>query len=213
VGAAPAGVPLDSKEALVSVGQLTLGRTGLFFFITGGALLALITTLNALFIVGTKSLLMIVQDKLLPAWLGRLHPRFGTPHVLLSIIWIFSVAGIASGFSLETLASYATLGVLIIFIPIQIASIRLPKLYPGRYRRSKFKLKGIWLWFCPLVGILMVLFFSIIILYDLKSPLKVGSFLAFIISGGAYYSLRKRYLRSTGVNLENLLKNESTRDN
>ena len=212
MGAVPAQTLLDSKEPLISVGRLTIGKPGLLFFVIGGAILALITTLNALFIVGTKSLLMIVQDRLLPEWLGRLNPRFGTPHILLTIIWILSVAGIVSGFSLETLASYATLGVLIIFIPIQIASIRLPKLYPDRYRRSEFKLKGFWLWFCPMVGTLMVVFFSIIILYDLKSPLKVGSFLVFLISGGVYYALRKRYLRSTGYKLENLNKNESTWD-
>jgi APA family basic amino acid/polyamine antiporter len=212
VGAVPAHVLLGSKEPLVSVAGLTVGKTGLFFFVTGGAILALITTLNALFIVGTKSLLVIVQDRLLPQWFGRLNTRFGSPHVLLTVIWIFSVTGIVSGFSLETLASYATLGVLIIFIPIQIASIRLPKLYPDRYHRSKFKLKGFWLWFCPSVGILMVVFFSIVILYDLKSPLKVGSFLLFIFSGGVYYSLRKRYLRSTSHKLKNLNRNESTWD-
>jgi len=58
----------------------------------------------------------------------------------------------------------------------------------------------------------MVVFFSIIILYDLKSPLKVGSFLVFIVSGALYYLLRKRYLRSTGLQLENLNKHESTWD-
>ena len=212
VGAVPAQVLLDSKEPLISVGRQTLGKAGLLFFVTGGAILALLTTLNALFIVGTKSLLMIVEDRLLPEWFGRLNPRFGTPHILLTFIWVFSVAGIASGFSLETLASYAALGVLIILIPIQIASMRLPNLYPDRYQRSGFKLKGFWLWFCPLVGILMVVFFSIIILYDLKSPLKVGSFLVFIISGTVYYFLRKRYIRSTGLEPENLNKHESTRD-
>ena len=45
-------------------------------------------TLNGLFMVGTKSLLMIVQDKLLPEWLGYLNRRFGTPHVFLTIIWV-----------------------------------------------------------------------------------------------------------------------------
>jgi APA family basic amino acid/polyamine antiporter len=131
---------------------------------------------------------------------------------LLTIIWLFSITGIVSGWSLETLASYAALGALMILIPIQIASIRLPKLYPDRYRRSEFKLKGFGLWFCPVVGILMVVFFSFLILYDLKSPLKVGGFLVVIIFGGAYYLLRKRYLRSTGLKLEDLSKNETKWD-
>ena len=89
------------------------------------------------------------------------------------IIWIFSIAGIGSGLSLKTLASYAALGALMILIPIQIAAIRLPKLHPERYQRAAFKLTGFWLWFCPSVGILMVVFFSILIIYDLKSPLKI----------------------------------------
>ena len=212
VGAAPARILLDSKEPLISVGRLTLGKSGLFFFITGGAILALVTTLNALFIVGTKSVLMIVEDRLLPGWLGRVNPRHGTPQILLTIIWLFSITGIVSGLSLETLASYAALGALMLLIPVQIASIRLPKLHPEQYRTSEFKLKGFWFWFCPAVGILMVVFFSFLILYDLQSPLKVGGFLVVIIFGGAYYLLRKRWLRSSGLKLEDLSKNETTWD-
>jgi APA family basic amino acid/polyamine antiporter len=212
VGAAPAQVLQDSKEPLISVGRLTLGKTGLLFFVTGGAIMALVTTLNALFLVGTKSLLMIVQDRLLPGWLGRVSPRFGTPQILLTIIWLFSITGIVSGLSLETLASYAALGALMILVPIQIASIRLPALHPDRYHRSEFKLKGFWLWFCPVVGILMVVFFSLLILYDLGSPIKVGGFLAVIVFGGTYYRLRIRYLRSTGVKLEELRENATKWD-
>ncbi len=174
--------------------------------------MALLTTLNALFIVGTKSLLVIVQDGILPAGLGRLNRRFGTPHIFLTIIWLFSLTGIVSGLSLETLASYASLGVLIIFIPIQIAAIRLPNLYPERYQEAGFKLKGFWLWFCPLVGILMVIFFSIIILYDLNSPVKVGSFLGFILSGLVYYLIRRKYLQSKGIHLANRRIKEATWD-
>jgi APA family basic amino acid/polyamine antiporter len=212
VGAVPAEMLLNAKEPLITVSRQTTGKAGLFFFVSGGAILALLTTLNALFIVGTKSLLIIAKDSLLPEGMGRLNQRFGTPHVFLTIIWIFSLAGIVSGFSLETLASYASLGVLIIFIPIQIAAFRLPRLYPDHYHSAGFKLKGFWLWFCPMVGILMVVFFSIIILYDLNSPLKVGSFLGFIITGLVYYLFRKKYLRSKGIHLENLKKNETNWD-
>jgi APA family basic amino acid/polyamine antiporter len=136
--------------------------------------------------------------------MAGLNRRFGTPHVLLTIIWIFSVAGILSGFSLETLASYSALGGLIIFLPLQISAVRLPVLYPEQYRTSDFKLKGFWLWFCPVVGILMVVFFSIIILYDLKSPLKVGGFFLFVFTGSVYYFTRKKYLLSKGIRLEDL---------
>ncbi|TFH40715.1 MAG: amino acid permease, partial [Chrysiogenales bacterium] len=43
------------REPLVEIGRITLGRNGLYFFVIGGAVLALTTTLNALFMLGTKS--------------------------------------------------------------------------------------------------------------------------------------------------------------
>ncbi len=206
VGAIPAGELEGSAEPLIRVSQLTVGNAGVMYFISCGAILALTTTLNALFIVGTKSLLLIVQDNLLPNALGKVHSRFATPHILLTIILILSVLGILSGFSLETLAAYAALGGLIIFLPIQIASTRLPKLFPEQYQKSNFKLKGLLLWFCPIVGILMVVFFGIIILYELKSFLKIGSFAAFIFSGIVYYTFRIRLLKKRGVLINNQIK-------
>jgi APA family basic amino acid/polyamine antiporter len=78
VGAAAPQILLESEEPLIKVCQFTTGKVGLLFFITGGAILALTTTLNALFIVGTKSLLMIVNDKLLPHWMGKINKKSHT---------------------------------------------------------------------------------------------------------------------------------------
>ena len=181
---------------------------GFVFFTLGGAVLALTTTLNALFIIGTKSLLMIAQDKLVPEKLGRLNQRFGTPHIFLTLAWLLSVLGIVSGFSLETLASYAALGGMTIFLPLMIAAVRLPKLYPAQYQQSDFKLRGFWLWFCTLVGMILMSFFSIIILIDLKSIWKIGWFMAFIASGIIYYQWRKRYLSMNGILIEDIIKDD-----
>lgn len=206
VGVMPVDKLIELPEPLISVSRSICSPGGAIFFIIGGAVLALITTLNALFMVGTKSLLMIIQDGLFPESLGRLNKRFGTPHVLLTCIWILSIAGIVSGLSLETLASYAALGGLIIFLPIQLASLRLPSLYPDQYKNARFKLKGFWFWFCPIVGMLMVLFFSIVLIVDLKSPVKIGCFVLFIISGVVYYILRKSALKTKGQDLGLLVK-------
>ncbi len=201
VGAVPSEMLAASEEPLMRVSHLTMSPSGVLFFVFGGAILALTTTLNALFIVGTKSLLTIIADQLLPIQFGRIHPTFKTPHILLTAIWLLSLLGIISGFSLETLASFAALGGLIIFLPIQVAALKLPRLYPDRYRRAGFKLKGLWFWVCPLSGILMVFFFGVIILHELKTIVKIGCFLVFIFSGGLYYHLRKTYLHRQGIDL------------
>jgi APA family basic amino acid/polyamine antiporter len=205
VGAVPPDFLQDTEEPLLQVCRRVTGPAGIVFFTLGGAILALTTTLNALFIIGTKSLLMMANDRLLPAKLGSLHRRFGTPHVLLTIVWGLSILGILSGFALETLASYAALGGMIIFLPVLAASVRLPTLYPDHYEKSGFKLKGFWLWFCPLVGMLLMVFFGIIILFDLKSAWKIGWFTAFIASGIIYYQWRKRYLAGKGIRIDELV--------
>ncbi len=184
----------------------TCSKGGFIFFVFGGAIPALTTTLNALFIYGTKPLLMIIEDNILPKKLGQIHPRFGTPYILLLVIWALSVLGIMSGFSLQTLASYAALGGLIVFFPTMLASIRLPSLFPDQYNEAEFKLKGFWLWFCPIVGVLMVFFFGAIILVDLKTPIKIAWFFLFMVSGIVYYQMRKWYLKKLGFDLVKSIK-------
>jgi len=205
VGALPGSVLNNAAEPLLRVARETTSNSGFVFFTLGGAVLALITTLNALFIIGTKSLLMIARDKLVPVKLGQLNQRFGTPHVFLTLAWLLAVLGIVSGFSLNTLASYAALGGMIIFLPVMVASIRLPTLYPEHYENAGFRLKGFWLWFCPIVGTLLMVFFSLIILTDLKSAWKIGWFMAFVASGIIYYHWRKRYLARKGIHIAALI--------
>jgi len=197
----PAGEVKQIDEPLIATSRVILSKNGTVFFIIGGAILALTTTLNAMFLVGTRSILIIIEDELLPKRFGLIHSKFGTPWILLMFIWIFSVAGILSGLSLQTLASYAALGGLIIFFPTMLAALRFPSLYPEHYRNADFKLKGFWLWACPIVGILMVLFFGLIIMIDLKTPVNISCFLFFIASGVLFYQWRKRNLKKSGIDL------------
>ncbi len=206
VGSGPLETLKNATDPLIAVCKTTCGRTGFLFFIFGGAIVALTTTLNALFIYGTKSLLIIVEDGILPKQLGKIHPRWHSPHILLLMIWVLSIFGIISGFSLQTLGSYAALGGLIVFLPTMLAAIRFPKLFPELYQKSRFKLKGFWLWFCPLAGILMVLFFGLVLVIDLKSPVKIGWFFAFVFSGILYYQIRKKQLLKQGIDLEQIVK-------
>lgn len=194
---------------LVMVAKKVMSRAGVVYFIACGAVLALLTTLNALFIVGTKSLMMICGDEILPKGIGGLNQRFGTPHWLLTGVWVLSVAGIVADIPVNTLANYAALGAIIIFFPILIAALRLKNLYPEAYAESPFKLRGIWYYVCPIVGFGMMAFLALVLLVDLRSPLKIGSFAAFVVSGIVYYRLRRRNLAARGVDLHDVICRES----
>jgi APA family basic amino acid/polyamine antiporter len=189
-------------EPLVVVGKANLSGGLYLFFILGGAVLALLTTLNSLLIIGTRSLLMMVQDNMLPYWMGKMTRKHQVPWVLLTIIYLLSIIGVLSGFSLTTFASYASLGGLVIFLPILLAAWRFPKKYPKEYRLSGFKLTPFWLRFSVIVGLLMVFFFGIIIVYDLKAWFKILFFLLFIASGYVTFLIRIRRLKRLGRPLD-----------
>ena len=184
-----------AEEPLLMAAARNLSGGWFNLFVLGGAVLALLTTLNSLFIIGTRSLLMIVKDRLLPGFMAYRSKRSEVPVVLLTIIYILSVMGLLSGFSLETFASYASLGGLVIFLPILLAAWRFPRLHPDLYENAPFRLPPFWLRFSVGTGILMVLFFGVILLYDLGSVLKTGLFILFILTGIAFYLARRRWLR------------------
>lgn len=209
VGGAPLAALEGAPEPLILVAEKVMSGPGMVFFIACGAVLALVTTLNALFIVGTKSLMMICGDEIFPKGLGALHGRFGTPHWLLTLVWVLSMAGIMAGISLETLANYAALGAIMIFFPILIAALRLRKLRPEAYASSLFKLKGVWFYLCPIVGFVMMAFFALVLVTELRTPLKIGAFAGFAISGLVYYWLRRRWLAARGVDIRSLISLEA----
>ncbi len=206
VGSVPGEALKGSQEPLLVAGKTFLSSGLYLFFILGGAVLALLTTLNALMIIGTRSLLMIVQDQMLPAWLGKLTSKKQVPWVLLTLIYLLSILGVISGFSLNTFASYASLGGLVIFLPILLAAWKFPKHYPEKFRNSPYRISLFWLKVSVTVGLLMVFFFGLIILYDLKDVFKILLFLAFIASGYLVYLMRKARLKKLGTPLDSLIK-------
>lgn len=199
LNAAPWQTTILAEEPVIDTARASLGSLGFVVFMMGGAVLALLTTLNAIFILGTKSLLVIIDDGLLPRVLGTINRRFGTAHWLLLAVWAIAMVGLASGFPLETFADYAALGSIIIFIPVLCAALVLPRRYPAQYAAASFKLTGFWFWFCPVVGIATSLFFALVILADLHSAWKTAFFWLFVFSGWGYYALRVRALARHGV--------------
>ena len=183
---------------------------GLTFFILCGGALAIVTTLNAGFMWGTKSLLVMAADGIFPASLGRINERFKTPHRFLAFIYIVSASSLLLfGESyLEAFAALGSIGGIIVFMPVLGAALRLPQRAPKAYRAAHFKLKGPWLKIAVLIGAVLALLVMAILLIDLFS-MPVGSFLcylflAWLALGMVYFELRRRALLRRGVDLKAL---------
>ena len=192
-----------ADEALTGIAATFLSRPLFLFFLFGGGFLAVVTTLNATYLWGTKSLLLIAEDGLLPRGLAAVNRRFGTPHWLLTAIAVLScVSLLIAGDSVETFAIFASLGGIIIFIPVMIAALRLRRHFPEVYQRSTVRLRGAMFWIAPIGGLVLCLLVIAILFVDLLSRdralLYLGVFVGWLVAGAAWAWLRRRHLAARG---------------
>jgi APA family basic amino acid/polyamine antiporter len=185
--------------SLSSIAGRVLQGWPFIFFSLGGGFLAVLTTLNASFLWGTKSLMVIAADGLFPRSLAAVNRRFGTPHWLLTLVFaVSSLSLIAAGERIETFAVIASFGAVLIFFPVMGAALRLRSLRPDIYGRSRIRLKGFLYIAAPVAGILLGLLIGAILLVDLASQKSGGFFIALLVvwiaAGALYARLRVKQL-------------------
>ncbi len=199
IGLVAAGIaPWSGREtSLTDVAALFMARGPFLFFLIGGGFLAVVTTLNATYLWGTKSLIVIAEDGLLPRPVAAVSRRFGTPHWLLTFIFAASaISLVAAGDRIETFAIFASLGGIVIFVPVMGAALRLPRHHPEVVARSALPLRGIMAVAAPVAGLVLCLLTVGILLVDLGSRprgwLFLGIFLAWTAAGVIYAAIRLR---------------------
>jgi len=187
-----------ANKPLTDVARTILPQPLFIFFMIGGAMFALATTLNATLSWVTKGILISCEDGWLPKSLGKVNKKFGTPHWLLTVFYVIGLIPILTGLSLETISALGT-GVILVsnVIPI-IAASQLPKKYPELYKKAPFKL--------PKAALNIVVVLAAILLavqgYLLLSSLSYK----FMIGAGAYMVAAALYVIIVGNRL-NIKKN------
>jgi APA family basic amino acid/polyamine antiporter len=168
-----------------------------------------LTESAAAFLSGATLNLIIARDNLLPPILTRVNERFGTPHNMLTMIWLFSVAAVLGGLDIKALALYSTIGGLVIYIPVLISSLLLKKRMPERYAQSPLRVPEGVLFICVVLGILLFLAALAALIGELW---KTSNFLTYFLVvwtalGIAYYIILKAQLAKRGILLSDIKKN------
>jgi APA family basic amino acid/polyamine antiporter len=137
-------LPVDqvAYKPLAGVAEAVLPRPVYYFFMVGGAMFALITTLNAQLGWATKPVLQACVDGWFSRKLAYLHPKFKTPVILLTIFYFFGVVPILIDFNVGVIGSLATIVSQISFVIVGVALFRLPKVVPAEWNKSRFRVSG-----------------------------------------------------------------------
>lgn len=145
------------------------------YFIVGGALFAIATTLNSVFGWVTKPLLAASRDGYLPKVLSKVHPKFGTPYVLLTIFYLIGVIPVLCGVSLQVVSSYGSgISIFMTIVPIT-ASMFLHKRYPEACKKAFFILKPTTMNIIGIIALILALIQTYLLFQTLPVPAIIGA--------------------------------------
>jgi amino acid transporter len=141
IGVVTVGViPWQEVKSLAGVAEKFFSPALLLFFVTGGALFAIVTTINGMFMMYSRAYSAAAKDGLLPAILAKKN-RFNAPY---GAIWFLSIVAIVAllipNLNLRDLIKITAVPGLVLGPIAYLAIFLLPKKYPNCYRNAFLKI-------------------------------------------------------------------------
>ena len=141
---------LKEQETLMKVAENFMPVWAVIFFIIGGALVACATTINGIFTIISRGMLVISEEGLFPAFMGKVNRRFGTPHWALTLIWVVCslslyvlTSPVAAGLGKDPVLLFGAMtnfGLIISITFVCIAGAIVPFKIDKVYEKSRFKI-------------------------------------------------------------------------
>jgi len=170
---------------------------GAFFAV--GALFAVATTINAVYMIAPKYLLVLAEDDIFPEHFGRVNDRFGTAHWGLAFVFLVSIPFLLSPLSADQHSSLMAFGSLVLVVPVMVSAISLVRNRPAIYEDAPYRVSPrLLVWTAGAGVVVNVALFAVLVTED---PLMFGVWLALVLPGGLYYLLRDRYVAAEGDSL------------
>ena len=115
-------------------------------------MVAMVPTHNAQLLWGAKVLDAATDDGWLPAAFGRVNARFGTPHRILTALFVLGIVPAIAGLDISIIGTAASALVQVMLIVILIVSLRMRYVMPDALARAPFSIP-VWLhWALTVVG-------------------------------------------------------------
>jgi APA family basic amino acid/polyamine antiporter len=105
------------------------------------ATLAIAKSLNATLLIFSRYLFAMGRDGVLPAPLGRIHPKWGTPHVAVTVAFGCCLLGLLLPSNLVFLFLAANIPTLLKYMGTCLSALRVLRNHPEVYARAGFRPK------------------------------------------------------------------------
>lgn len=187
-------------DNLATVAGQFLGQGLLVFFITGGALLAVVTSINSAMLMFSRINFSAARDGLFPYAVCKTN-KHNAPIVSLWVIAIMAVFFIVSGFDLDDVVKITSIPGLLLSPVLFLGVFMIKKRYPNCYKNSYLKSPH-WL-NCILAVVAMVVCFMLgyYVLFEMEPHNWIAMIVYYALAIG-FTAWRVNYIKKKeGVNL------------
>jgi APA family basic amino acid/polyamine antiporter len=181
-------IPLTEMRGATNVAQLAAQRlfTGpVAVLVSWTIVLAIGSCINATLMTGARICYAMAADGLMPELLGRVHPRYGTPHVAVLAQGLIALALVLAG-TFERLLAYVVFAMLLSSIAAGLAHIVLRHRRPDAPRPYRTALYPA----LPIIFVTSYIWIAVSVIQNKTLPSLIG--LALVISGVPFYFAWKR---------------------
>ncbi len=136
-----AGVlPVDqvANQPLSVSARIFMGDGLYTFFVIGGAIFALITTLNFSIGMVIMPTMRACEDGWLPKGLATCNKKYGTPHIMLLFFYVIGVTPLLIGIDISTIANSTVILNSFTTLLTVVSAFSLPKKIPEIWNKSEF---------------------------------------------------------------------------
>lgn len=197
----PQGAPdFETLYNFATIGKTFMGNGALTFFITGGALLAVVTSINAVILMFSRSHFVAARDGLFPTGIAKVN-KHGVPSVSIWLNSLIGILAIVSQLNLDDVVKITSLPGLLLSPLLFLAIFVMPKKYPNAYKNCLIRFPH-WL-NCVLVIVASALCFllggSVLSSMSPKNWIITG---CFYLGAIVYTVIRKKWLKDKkGIDL------------
>lgn len=162
-------------KPLTAVAQQILPQALYFFFIIGGAMFALVSTLNAQLAWATKPLMQACVDGWFPKKLAKLHPKYNTPVYLLTIMYIVGLIPIIANIDMGDIGSSVVIVQELLIILLSVCMVKLKDKLPELWAKSAFHVKNGTLYFLAALSICVCVVQLLLLWSTLNNTLRIAN--------------------------------------
>jgi APA family basic amino acid/polyamine antiporter len=127
-----------SDAPLLEAAELPLGRWAAPLILSAAAV-AILKTMNSSALIFSRFLFAMGRSLALPQALGRIHMRFGTPHVAIAIAYLACLTGLFMPSSLVFLLLAVNIPTMLKYLASTLSAIRLVNRHPAVHASAALK--------------------------------------------------------------------------